>query len=265
MSCSASHGVAGSVCCSAQSPGADKLSSFCTGSALQNIPVDLLARHQGAAVGAKFEFINLVDYLNGGTEATLIYTYVKTLQNLYPRIKNARYDFATRQFIGANNLPIRRGDGAGSFDTAAARPGGRASRAGEASLRRGILIQSLISSESGGRSGILEQVLSRSAQFVSPDGGLDSVFSKAGNGRITAADKAIYSMAAEGKSAAEIIKFIAATSLNPFYRQLAQLLQKTGINPKITVGDGTGWKMNAGDGHKYAAAYNPKRDTSIAH
>lgn len=78
---------------------------------------------------------------------------------------------------------------------------------------------------------------------------------------ISPSDKAIYGMAAEGKSSTEILKFIAASSRNPFYRQLAKLLLKTGIAPKIMIGDGKGWKMNAGEGHKYAAAYNPKTDT----
>lgn len=87
------------------------------------------------------------------------------------------------------------------------------------------------------------------------------LFAKNTAAKLTTADKAIYGMAAEGKSAAEILKFIAATSRNPFYRQVAKLLLKTGINPSITVGDGKGWKMNAGEGHKYAAAYNPDTDT----
>ena len=43
-------------------------------------------------------------------------------------------------------------------------------------MRRGILIQSLASSESGERPGILELVLSRSAQLVSPEGRIAAVF-----------------------------------------------------------------------------------------
>ena len=74
------------------------------------------------------------------------------------------------------------------------------------------------------------------------------------------ADKAIYSMAAEGKSAADILKFIASASRSPFNRQVAKLLLKTGITPTITVGDGKGWKMNAGEGNKYAAGYDPKKN-----
>lgn len=75
------------------------------------------------------------------------------------------------------------------------------------------------------------------------------------------ADKAIYGMSAEGKSAPEILKFIASASRSPFNRQVANLLLKTGIYPKVTVGDGKNWKMNAGEGNKYAAGYNPKTNT----
>lgn len=87
---------------------------------------------------------------------------------------------------------------------------------------------------------------------------------QAGNiatGSLSAADKAIYSMAAEGKSAAEVLKFIASASRSPFNRQVAKLLLKTGINPSITVGDSKGWKFNAGEGNKYAAGYDPKSNT----
>lgn len=78
---------------------------------------------------------------------------------------------------------------------------------------------------------------------------------------LSPADTAIYGMASDGKSAADILKFIASASRSPFNRQVAKLLMKTGIAPTITVGDGKGWKMNAGEGNKYAAGYNPKSDT----
>jgi hypothetical protein len=86
------------------------------------------------------------------------------------------------------------------------------------------------------------------------------LYNQSSAGKISPADKAIYGMAAEGKSAAEILKFIASASRSPFNRQVAKLLLKTGIQTTVTVGDGKNWKMNAGDGHKYAAGYNPKTD-----
>ena len=84
------------------------------------------------------------------------------------------------------------------------------------------------------------------------------LYNVSSNEKITTSDKAIYGMAAEGKGASEILKFIAASSRNPFYRQLARILQKTGIDPKITVGDGKGFTFNAGNDKKYAASYDPK-------
>jgi hypothetical protein len=99
------------------------------------------------------------------------------------------------------------------------------------------------------------------AEDGKPANKAEAIGNVASLGKISPADKAIYGMAAEGKSAGEILKFIASASRNPFYRHLAKLLLKTGINPTITVGDGKGWKMNAGEGHKYAAAYNPETNT----
>lgn len=79
--------------------------------------------------------------------------------------------------------------------------------------------------------------------------------------QLSAADKAVYGMVAEGKSAADILKFIASASRNPFNRQLAKLLLKTGILPKVMAGTAQGWKFNAGNDKKYAAAYNQATDT----
>jgi len=86
------------------------------------------------------------------------------------------------------------------------------------------------------------------------------LFSNQSQKNLSLADKAIYGMVSEGKTAAEVLKFIAANSRNPFYRHLARLLMKTGINPTLTLGEEKGWTFNAGEG-KYAAAYNPKTDT----
>lgn len=112
-----------------------------------------------------FEIGPTANYCLDGVLA-LIHTFIKMLQNKYPGIKNARYDFNTRQFVGANNLPIRRGDGAGSFDAAGSSPAGRVVRAGEATLRRGILIQSLVAAEGSERPGLLEQVLRGACHLV---------------------------------------------------------------------------------------------------
>lgn len=84
---------------------------------------------------------------------SLIHTYVKTLQNNFPSIKNYHYDFYNREFRDNAGRRI----GRERFDAGAALGAGRASRAGEASLRRGIFLQSIASSESSERPGILEQ------------------------------------------------------------------------------------------------------------
>jgi hypothetical protein len=88
------------------------------------------------------------------------------------------------------------------------------------------------------------------------------LYNQASAGQISPADKAIYGMAAEGKSAAEVLKFIASASRSPFNRQVAKLLLKTGIAPSVTVGDSKTWKISdAKSGEAFAAAYNPKTDT----
>lgn len=81
------------------------------------------------------------------------------------------------------------------------------------------------------------------------------------NDKLSSADKAVFGMAAEGKSAREVLNFIHSASRSPFNRQLARLLLKTGIDPKISVGDAKTWKFDAGPGLKYAAAYNPDSNT----
>lgn len=78
---------------------------------------------------------------------------------------------------------------------------------------------------------------------------------------LSAADKAIYGMVGEGKNTADILKFIASASRSPMNRQIAKLLLKTGIAPQVMAGNSDGWKLNAGNDKKYAAAYNPNTDT----
>lgn len=106
----------------------------------------------------------------------LIHTFITTLQNQHPDIKDDRYDFRTGRFLGPDDRPVEWEDLRVS-NAAARSPGARAARAGEASLRRGILIQSLASSESGERPGLLELVLNRSTSLVQDKNGLKAVFS----------------------------------------------------------------------------------------
>lgn len=71
-----------------------------------------------------------------------------------------------------------------TFQRRASEGMGRAAGAGEATSRRGILIKSLISSESGERPGILEQVWLHGQSLVS-QGNLDELFSRQGPSKAT--------------------------------------------------------------------------------
>ena len=78
----------------------------------------------------------------------------------------------------------------------------------------------------------------------------------------TPADKAIYGMVAEGKSAREILDFISKGSRRPFNRYLANALKNLGVLPTIKLDSMSGWNINDRKmAAKYAAAYNPKTDT----
>ncbi|MCM8598964.1 MAG: hypothetical protein NFW04_09950, partial [Candidatus Accumulibacter sp.] len=76
------------------------------------------------------------------------------------------------------------------------------------------------------------------------------------------ADRAVFDMAAEGKSAADILGFISEASRNPFNRYLAKALRAIGVSPSIKLDSMSQWNFGeAKPGASYAAAYNPKTDT----
>ncbi|MCX7184920.1 MAG: hypothetical protein NTW90_06770 [Nitrosospira sp.] len=103
----------------------------------------------------------------------LIHTFITTLHNQFPQLKDYKYDFSSRQFVDRQGRPV----GADRFADAGRLGVARSSRAGEATMRRGILIQSLISSESGQRPGILEQALNGGRSLVL-GGDLSGLFSR---------------------------------------------------------------------------------------
>ncbi len=115
----------------------------------------------------------------------LIYTFQTTLYNKLPGLKDIHYDFKHHGFFDQSGRPVPSG-----YWTAAARTDfGRAARAGEASLRRGAFLQSLISSEIGKRPELLGEVLARASEIAGGD--LRALFSRAsrqtgGIGRATA-------------------------------------------------------------------------------
>lgn len=103
----------------------------------------------------------------------LIDTVLQNMHNKIPGLKDGyRYDFAKRGFIDRLGRPVS----TERFREASRDVAGRA-RAGQATLRRGILLQSLVSSPSSQRPGILEQVLRRGGALGFARNGLDGVFS----------------------------------------------------------------------------------------
>jgi len=101
----------------------------------------------------------------------LIHTFVATMQNLAPSLKGYHYDFNTSEFSDAQGRPV-------SADAISSNIP-RDARAGEKTVRRAILLQSIMDvggKSIGERSGILEQVLRWGGS--STPGNLDAIFSK---------------------------------------------------------------------------------------
>ena len=75
-------------------------------------------------------------------------------------------------------------------------------------------------------------------------------------------DRALYDMAQEGRTSAEILSFIGKASRRPFNRLLATHLARIGVSSTITLDSQGGWQFgNTSRAQRYAAAYNPRTDT----
>ena len=113
----------------------------------------------------------------GGSDAenvrNLIDSFLETLYARVPDLRGMRYDFGRQQFIGSDGARVRQED----FERLSKETGPRDARAGEGTLRRGVLLQSLVSSEVGQRPGILQAVLSRAATLAR-EGDLRGIFSR---------------------------------------------------------------------------------------
>jgi hypothetical protein len=107
---------------------------------------------------------------------SLIHTFITTLHNQFPEIKNARYDFERRVFLDIHNRPVH-GEYFDRIREGAHVEGATKARVGPTTARQGILIQSLISSESGKRPGLLEKLLRWNSSVIQK-GGLGKIFSK---------------------------------------------------------------------------------------
>lgn len=136
----------------------------------------------------------------------LIHTFITTLHNKLPSIKNAKYDFSQGEFLNRLGVPLNRE----AFQRIADSGVGQQARAGEATMRRGILIQSLISGKGGSRSGILEQVLNRSRSLVRR-GKLEGIFS-----RHKASQESKQATLPGGLSVSEVEKLIAPLQADGF-------------------------------------------------
>ncbi|MBK8113643.1 MAG: hypothetical protein IPK44_03380, partial [Candidatus Accumulibacter sp.] len=90
----------------------------------------------------------------------------------------------------------------------------------------------------------------------------ESRYNLATDTKSSPSDRAIYSMVAEGKTAAEILSFIGKASRRPFNRYLANALRNLGAASTLTLDSQGGWRFgNSSQAQRYAAAYNPKTDT----
>lgn len=87
------------------------------------------------------------------------------------------------------------------------------------------------------------------------------VFSAASAGTAASpVDRAIFSMAADGKPADEILSFIAKSSRRPFNRVLAAALRRVGLASSITLETAARFGKQQGAA-RHAAAYNARTDT----
>lgn len=105
----------------------------------------------------------------------MIDTVSAYLEATFPEAAGVRFDFSSGRFVDATtNEPA----GGVSLEVLAdQRRGEGASKIGSATLRRGVLLRSLLQSGSGERPGILEQVLRRSRELVA-QGDLSRIFSR---------------------------------------------------------------------------------------
>ena len=102
----------------------------------------------------------------------------------------------------------------------------------------------------------------RMKHVVRPESNNETRYNLAAGIQATTADRAVYDMAQEGKSAAEILSFIGKASRRPFNRYLANALKNLGASSTITLDSQGGWRFgNTSRAQKYAAAYNSRTDT----
>ena len=127
-----------------------------------------LEPHQRQLDGDKALGVPALDWQAGNDVANIsamIETSLESLAHYVPDFKTASYDFATNSFRDGEGKPLSDG----TLDLWASSAGrGRASGAGRTSLKRAIVLNTLVRSESSERPGLLESVLRQPSDVVSP-------------------------------------------------------------------------------------------------
>jgi len=123
---------------------------------------------------------------------SLIEDSVANLISDIPEVADARYDFQTGTFRTGEGKPLTDGD---LDQWASAAAGNRKTRVGRATLKRGILLNTLARAESGERPGLLERSLRQSRQLVER-GGLRRIFYQADHPIVRESDAASRRIAA---------------------------------------------------------------------
>ena len=86
------------------------------------------------------------------------------------------------------------------------------------------------------------------------------VLGASASGKATAFDKLLHAGIAEGRTASDTLKAIQKASRNPFYRELAGALLKSGVDPALELGNPKGLKFSVKNraAESFAAAFFPK-------
>lgn len=144
-------------------------------SALKHGSTDHLAPHRRQIEGDESLGVPPLAWTDGdyyANIASMIEASTASLANLVPEITRARYDFATRTFRTGKGEPLT--DRA-LAEWSAVKGRIRAARAGSKTLKRSILLNTLLRAEGSQKPGLLERSLRQSGQLVA-DGGLSGTF-----------------------------------------------------------------------------------------
>lgn len=135
--------------------------------ALKHGTTDHIAPHERQVAGDAAIGVPPLQWRPGDTIGNIQHMMgvaVASLTQHVPEIARARYDVENRTFRTGEGKPISDG----MLDFWSAHPRIRAACAGRATLKRGVLFNTLLRREGSGRPGLLEQILHVPDQFVGP-------------------------------------------------------------------------------------------------